>query len=533
MLSNIRKIADSLIIRLLLVMIAFAFVGWGIKDVIQSRNNLDIATFSTAKNITENDFLKAKSEEISIIQRQSDTNLTEEEINQLGLDQIVLQRLINERILNHIVGYYHLDINDDTVIQFVKQSPVFKNEQGKFDLKIFKSAFKNSYQGEAEYLKNIKEKMLKSILISTFLEAFKTPEIMVQNIIDYMSETRTADIIQLELKSTKHINLPSPTTEQLKDFYDNNQPLFSVPEMRSFAFVKISEQYLQNKITITNSDLQNFYEENTSEFKDSFPKVKKQVTELLKRQKIDELLIEFSKNLEDEVASGLSLKEIAAKYELPLQQINNTTYSSIVKDNPELQVATSNIFEMMEGEVSYPIELKDKTGLMLVELLSIKQAKIEELANVTDKAIKLWQQQQLELQNIKTIEVIAKDYTSPAVNLKELNSLGIVINQKFSIARIDLEKEQKLPLELLIAIFQTKTASTTPIFKQNGTAYFAYIKSIKNDSTKAETIKKTSGKHISTTIKNGVMEELINHFIKKNKMKINFPDTLPKTSIEE
>src|SRR4051812_46594891 len=122
MLNNIRKAADSFIMRVLLGMIVFAFVGWGIKDVLHTTNNQDLVTFAHAKNITEEDFLKAKAEEVNNIQRQTTTNLSEEEIKQMNIDNLVIKRLINNSILSYLVNYYDLDISDEAVIQLVKDS---------------------------------------------------------------------------------------------------------------------------------------------------------------------------------------------------------------------------------------------------------------------------------------------------------------------------------------------------------------------------------------------------------------------------
>ena len=78
MLNNIRKTANTLLMRLLLGMIAFAFIGWGIKDALLSTNNSDLVTFSDADTITEEDFLKVKAQQIRNMQKQMGLNLTEQ-----------------------------------------------------------------------------------------------------------------------------------------------------------------------------------------------------------------------------------------------------------------------------------------------------------------------------------------------------------------------------------------------------------------------------------------------------------------------
>jgi hypothetical protein len=163
MLREIRKMANNIGVRIFLGVVVFAFIGFGIKDVLQATNNFDLVTFSDAKNITEQAFLKAKSEEIAIIQKQNNLHLTDEDIKELEIDQIILQRLINSSIFNHITQYYDLNLSENTVIQFIKQAPIFNNSYGEFDIQIFHSVIRNSYQKEEEYLQRPKEEILKII----------------------------------------------------------------------------------------------------------------------------------------------------------------------------------------------------------------------------------------------------------------------------------------------------------------------------------------------------------------------------------
>jgi DNA-binding phage protein len=314
----------------------------------------------------------------------------------------------------------------------------------------------------------------------------------------------------------------APKLEELQRFYQDNQELFRLPELRSFSYIKVSRQFMQAKINITDEELTNFYHENKDEFVDkTFNQVKKQVTEMLTQQKLEELNLEFMKNLEDNVASGSNLTEIAEKYELQLESINDVSYDSIITDKTGLADAADTIFELVEGELSYPIELQDKTGLLLIELKSIKPSKIEDFEVNQDRVAKLWRDQQISLLNLQIIENLAKEYAPGKTNSKELASMGIKINSNFSLTRAELKDNEKLPAELLIAIFQTKPGANTQIFKFGNSAYFAYVKSIKIDKTKAWSIRKSAGEDIATTIKHSVIDELIAYFIHKNEMKIN------------
>lgn len=526
MLNKIRKGANSFVIRLMLGMIAFAFVGWGIKDVLQARNNLNIVSFKSAKNITENDFLRAKSEEITMYQKQTGTNLSEEDIKQLGIEKVVLQRLINDTILNDIASYYNLELSDDAVISLVKQSPMFKNEKGEFDVAIFKSMFRNSSINEALYLQNFKEKILKNAVISTFLSAYKVPQSMVDNIVHYMAESRSVDLVQVDLKNPlKNTESIIIKDEQIEEFYKNHKELFTVQEMRNFSYIKADSTLITKKIIITEQDLLEFYEENKSEYENkSLDKIKNQLLIALKRQKADELMIEFAKNLEDDVAAGMTLKEIAEKYDVDLVNLKDITYDKAIDKNSSVSVAADAIFEMTEGEVLYPVELEDKSGLILVELTNITPAKLQEFNVVIDKARNLLKDKITAHTNIKNFEDLAINYKNNKLTTNELSAKGIKVDSKFSISRSELDDETKLPQGLLSSIFQTNNKESTPVFRLGNKAYFAFIKDINVSKEKLKAVQKSSGENISTSIKNSILEELVFNFIKKNNMKVNFKD---------
>lgn len=529
MLHNIRKTADSFTMRIILALIAVIFVAFGVTGALQGGNNQDIVTFSKAVNISNADFLKAKAEEINLLQLQNGITLSDDDIKQLNIDNIILQRLINERMINYLASYYDLDLSGKSVIEFIKKSPVFQNEQGEFDIEIFNSTFKNSYYKESEYLQNVKEQLLKRTLLNVFLEVFKTPETMVQNKLDYISETRVSDILRIDLKyKSKDYTPQEPTQEQLSQFYEKNRLLFTEPEKRTFQYVKVSAEELEKKVHFSRKELESFYNDNKDEFGESFEKSKDKVAKTLKLQKLQELSMEFAKNLEDDIASGSNLKEIAEKYSLGLEQVEDLSYAEILAKKPEVLEIADNIFGMTEGEVLYPIELEDKSGFLSVELMSAQPSRLKDFEKSVDLARTSWQEHRLKEANMEVIAGIAKEYNKDPKKFAPpfLTSLGVNINKDVALTRVDLGDNNnfsdKLPVELAAAIFQVKPGLDTPVYETEDKAYFAYIKSSKVDSSRIPKLRKLYGEAITSEIKNSVLEELINYLIKQNKVKISY-----------
>jgi hypothetical protein len=148
----------------------------------------------------------------------------------------------------------------------------------------------------------------------------------------------------------------------------------------------------------------------------------------------------------------------------------------------------------------------------LLEVTSITPSKIQEFDEVVGKIKALWQLQKSTEANMELMRDLATKYpATPNPNISI---------SKISISRAEIENS-KFPPDFLISVFQTKIAGTTPVFKSNNRSYFAYIRSVKIDKTLAGNIKKTSAQDIAETIRDAMIEELINHIIRVNGMKIN------------
>lgn len=521
MLNKIRKGADSFFVRLLFGLIALSFVGIGGVSFMKGNSQGEVITFSRAPSISFEEFMRAKTEEIDSIQRENGINLTDEQIAELGIDNSIMQKLINNAMLSHAAGYYDLDISEDKLIKFVKQSPFFKNDKGEFDLALFKAAFRNSNNREEEYLKNLKDQLLKTTILNIFSDSYNIPEIMADNVVRYMAESRDLQVISIDLKyKPKNWQNTNPDQSALSGFFEANKADFIIPESRNFNYILASSNFLNKKLKLTNQEVKQYYEENKGDFGEKeFSAVKKEVTESLTKTKLADLLAELSKNLEEDVAGGLSLQEIADKYELPIMSGGNLSRQEMDNNSKDeiVQLADS-VFEMTEGEISYPIELQDQNEILIVELKSISPARQQNFEEVEQQIKNIWQEKELIAFNLKTLDKIRGGYKSaPLPGSTTKDGVSVV---RANLPRSDLISEDKYPIELLSAIFQTDIGEVTGIVRSADRAYFAFIKSARTDSKKAATIKQNSADNISMAIREGLIHELIDHFIKQNNMKI-------------
>ena len=201
-----------------------------------------------------------------------------------------------------------------------------------------------------------------------------------------------------------------------------------------------------------------------------------------------------------------------------MQNVNYISYAELIEDKIIAENADS-ILSFRKVNYLYPIETKDKSYLILVELKSIQPAKIPEFDAIKEQVNKAWIKRNIADVNLKIIKDLAKEYNSDQENIKELKATGIKISKK-SYIRSKMENDLTLTPEILLSIFNTKIGSNTPVFQVGDEVYFAHIKSRSIDELTAKNIHVNSEKNIIYNIKNSVIDELINYTIIQNDMQI-------------
>lgn len=93
-----------------------------------------------------------------------------------------------------------------------------------------------------------------------------------------------------------------------------------------------------------------------------------------------------------------------------------------------------SIFDLAEGELSYPMELTDKGAFILVEIKSIQPSKLQEFSAVKDQVYELWYKQYIRKINLGNIESLAKEY-KPS---KSKTPLDITTNQAATFSRYEV-----------------------------------------------------------------------------------------------
>ncbi len=520
MLDKIRKAADNLIFRLILLVIVVAFGIWGVKDMLGTGNNFSVVTFKNADPIKYDDFWKAKMMLIKRLQAMNNVVLSEDDIKQYRIDEEVINQLVTQRLAAQLVADFDIDFSGDILAAIIKQIPSFQNKDGRFDSALFKSTANHFGFTEDQYIASIKSDQSQRMLLNTLVSSYYAPKIVESNIIDFLSEERVIDIVSIDLNSAKYVTLEKPTQEQLEKFYNENSVLFSVPETRSVDYIVIGENNVKHLISVTDAEIKRFFNDNQSEFDNQkFEKVKGEVTKAYISHRTEELLSELMQNLQDEIAAGSSLAEIAQKFELKVKKINAVTAGDLVEKS-DVGSLVDAIFSSDVDEVSYPVEMSDVNKFAIFDVKNITPSKVQDFAEVADGVLKQWQNHAYNERNLKLIE----DFVSK-VQQETFASKAAEMNLSFQSAiklkRGDIENNVQFPPEMLQSVFTNRPNIVSAIYNSGDKAFAMVVRQISHNAGTRKDIIKNSGKKIVEDLKHGFVDELILYMDKKENVRKN------------
>jgi peptidyl-prolyl cis-trans isomerase D len=520
MLDKIRKASDNLIFRVILLVIIVAFGIWGVKDMLGTGNNFSVVTFNNADSIKYDDFWKAKMMLIKRLQAMNNVVLSEDEIKQYRIDEEVINQLVTQRLVAQLVQDFDIDFSSDILASIIKQIPSFQNKDGRFDSDLFKSTATHFGLTEDQYITQIKGDQSQRILLNTLISSYHVPKIVENNIIDFLSEERVVDIVSIDLNSSKYAELEKPTQEILENFYNENSALFTVPEKRSIDYIVIGENNVKHLISVTDSEINRFFNDNQSEFSNKkLDMVKAQVTKAFISRRTEELLSELMQNLQDEIAAGSSLAEIAQKFELKVKRLNAVTAGDIVEIR-DIGSLVDTIFSSGVDEVSYPVELSDVNKFAIFDVKNITPSKVQDFAEVADGVLKQWQNHAYNERNLKLI----KDFVSKAQQetfASKAAEMNLSFQSAIKLKRADIENNVQFPPEMLQSVFTNRPNIVSAIYNSGDKAYAMVVRQISHNAVTKKDVIKNSGKKIIDELKNGFVDELILYMYKKENVRKN------------
>ena len=394
MLNVIREHADSWLVKTILWLIVFAFIGtifysWGMGGASGSAGGT-IATVNGAK-ISQVEYERTFNNLINFYREQFQSQFSEELIQKLDLKTQALDVLIQKKILLLKADELDIRVSDTEVANQINRNPAFQKNKV-FNHTVYQDRLKFRRLTPLEFEEGQRETLLLG----------KVKNFIKNNIKVSPSEVDEAFIRENEKVKLGYIKLPHDhfkssekiSQEEIRSFYEKNKTRFEVPEKIKVEYVKVVPKDYESLIDIQDEDIEDYYKTKIADFR--VQKMYKAAHILLRLEPQNDNSEESMKKAEEQtkkeaedilkkIQSGTDFGELAKKYsDDPVSGENGGSLGEFPKGImvSEFESALENL---KPKEISEPI--KTSFGFHIIRLDEVNPERIKPLGEVKEEII--------------------------------------------------------------------------------------------------------------------------------------------------
>jgi peptidyl-prolyl cis-trans isomerase D len=412
MLDRMRRHKGWLKWSLALVCLAFvvfyipSFIRWGDEAV-----PTDSIARVDGSSITVNEFRRVYLTQLSAYRSAYGGSVSEDLLKQLGIEQQILQQMVDERAALAEARRQGITVTDDEVAQRIMTIPAFQ-ENGRF---VGQERYRQILQMQRPPLivSEFEENLRRSLVIEklrTALTAWLTvPDAAVSQ--EYRLRNEKVKLELVSFSADKFRDKVQPTDAEISAFFEGRKEQYRVGERRKVRYLLVDVETLRKQVRVPDRDIERFYNDNMELY--STPEQVRASQILFKTEgKKDEEVKALAEKVLKEAKAGGDFAALAKKYsedEASAKQGGDLDYFSKGKYETAFDDA---VFAMQPGTISDLV--KTPEGYHIIKLVDRKEATtktFEEVkAQITDELA--YQRAQTRASEVAT--AIEKELLKPA-----------------------------------------------------------------------------------------------------------------------
>jgi peptidyl-prolyl cis-trans isomerase D len=253
---------SRIFVWVLLGLLIVGLVGFGATDFGGS-----VRTVGTVgkTEIDVNRYARALDQELRALGAQRGSAVSMAEARELGIDQLVLQRLVTQAAVENAATELGVSVGDSVVSEEILAIPAFRGIDGEFDREAYAFTLEQSGLTVAEFEDRIRSETAASLVQAGVVGAVTAPETYLDALLGYLQEERDITWARLTPNGLADA-LPDPTESELQAFHAANEAVFTLPETKAITYAWLTPDMIRDTVEIDREALETRYEERIAEF---------------------------------------------------------------------------------------------------------------------------------------------------------------------------------------------------------------------------------------------------------------------------
>jgi peptidyl-prolyl cis-trans isomerase D len=257
-----------------------------------------------------------------------------------GLPQASLQQEVNSRLMARATRDMGLLVDDATAAREIKKILQPMTKGGLSEEQALQRVLGNVGISEGMLVRTVKDQIARESLLSAIAGGVAVPEQMVNDAMRYRHEERRGEYFTLTAADAGDI--PAPSDDELKKFYDQSAVMYMQPETRSFAVLVLNRKSLglpDAPKAPTDAEIKAYYDANADEFKAS---AGREITQVIVKDE------DIANDIFDAAKTGGDLKKAAAEAK---QKTSGGTFT-----DTGLPEELAGVFKAKDGDILAPVQ---------------------------------------------------------------------------------------------------------------------------------------------------------------------------------
>lgn len=445
MLGIMRKYKESIVIKIVFIVIVLSFIGtiflvWG-KGSNGSGATKGYAAKVDSAKIGLEEYQQSYYRLRGIYEQIYQKSLTPEMEKQLGIKKVALDNLIESLLMRKAAKKMNISVSSDEVSTAIAAIPAFQ-KNGAFDFQQYQQTLRGNRMTPADFENAQKNELLikkarkavqdKVTVSDADAEAYfhKKNDKLELNYVTITPESVFGDV--------------KLTDQDLTNFLQKNQDQFKTAEQVSIQYVLYDPATVSAKVTVSDDEIQSFYQKNIDRYQGKggilpLSEVKEKVKADAIRFKSGKLAYETAADTVNKNVASANLQAIASALGAKIVDTPLFTAKAPPAQLAAEEALLKKAFLLKQGELAGPVETGK--GIYAVKLKERKPAEVPPLAQIraaVEAGAKV--EKAKELAAKKAGETLAALTKNPAA-VKMQSTQAFTFNEQGNIPGIGVSRE--------------------------------------------------------------------------------------------
>jgi peptidyl-prolyl cis-trans isomerase D len=419
-----------------LALVCLAFVVFYIPDLLRgsevSAGSTDTVAVVDGHRIRGDEFRRTYQAQLQAYRTAYGGNMNEQLLKQLGVEQQILQQMVDERAALAEAQRLKVSVSDEEVAQRIYSIPALQENGAFIGSQRYQQllASQRPPVSTSEFEDSVRRSLVVEKLRQTVTEWLAVSDKELEQ--EYRRRNDKVKLAIVSFPADSYRLDVKVTDAELQTHFDADKDRFKIPEKRKVKYLLIDVDAMRAKVTIPPADVERSYNDNLEQY--SSPEQVRASHILLKTEgKEDAVVKARAEDLLKQAKAGVDFAALAKKYsedDSNASKGGDLDYFGRGRMVPEFDQAA---FAMQPGQISDLV--KTQYGYHIIKLVDKKNATTRPLAEVRQQLTDQLAYQRAQAQAGDLAQNLEKQIAKPADLDKVAKAQGLTVQESGFFAR--------------------------------------------------------------------------------------------------